>query len=376
MNRRNRILAGLLAVQVVIAAVIFVPRLLPTQSAAAPLLGTLQASDITGLAIQDNTGKRVDLVKQNGTWVLPGSDNFTASTDKITPFIEQLIGLKTDPLVTRTANSHARLQVAPDNYVRKIDLTAADGGVTSLYLGAASGGNATYVRLDGHDEVYLGRGLSSYQAGTDVASWIDPAYLTVAQDKILSATVENSHGKFEFVKDAQGQWALKGLTPTPDRPFNPDSVVTLLSRLSSINMVKPLGKTAKPEYGLDAPTATVTAIVSDTASTKVITLKVGAKDADGNYPVISSDSTYYVSVAASYVEGFINATQDTFLVQPTPTPAAAPTEAPLAPPTAVPTEPVTSSIPLTATEPITPSEPITSTTPLTVTEPITPTVTP
>ena len=131
---------------------------------------------------------------------------------------------------------------------------------------------------------------------------------------------------------------MKGLTATPDRPFNPDSVVTLLSRLSSINMVKPLGKTAKPEYGLDAPSATITAVVSDTASTKVVTLKIGAKDASGNYPVISSDSTYYVSVAASYVEGFINATQDSFLVQPTPTPVAAPIEAPLAP---LPTEPVT-----------------------------------
>ena len=106
MNRRNRILAGLLAVQVVIAAVIFVPRLLPSQSAAAPLLGTLKATDITGLAIQDNSGNRVALVKQNGSWVLPDSDNYAASADKITPFIEQLIGLKTDPLVTRTANSH------------------------------------------------------------------------------------------------------------------------------------------------------------------------------------------------------------------------------------------------------------------------------
>ena len=100
--------------------------------------------------------------------------------------------------------------MATDNFVRKIDLTVADGGVTSLYLGAASGGNATYVRLDGHDEVYLGRGLSSYQAGTDVVSWIDPAYVTVAQDKILSATVENAHGKFEFVKDAPRPMDVEG----------------------------------------------------------------------------------------------------------------------------------------------------------------------
>jgi hypothetical protein len=351
MNRRNRILAGVLAVQLVVAAVVFVPRVLPSsQSAAAPLLGTLQAADVAGLAIQEQGGKRVDLVKKNGAWVLPAGDDYAASPDKVTAFVEKLIGLKTDPLVTRTANSHARLQVSDTTYVRKVDLTLADGGVTSLFLGSASGG-ATHVRLDGHDEVYLGRGLNSFEASTDMAGWIDPTYVSVQQDQILSATIENAQGKFEFTKDTQGNWVLKGLTA--DQSFNPDSAVTLLARLSSIMMVKPLGKTAKPEYGLEQPTATVTVILSDTASTKVFTLKIGTKDADGNYPVISSDSTYYVSVAGFNVDGYVTAKLDTFLVATTPTPVVAPTEIPVATPTLTPTEPVTATVPITSTTPIT-----------------------
>ena len=350
MNQRNRILDGLLAVQLIIAAVVFVPRVLPSQSAAAPLLGKLQAADVTGLAIQEPGGKRVDLAKKNGVWVLPASDDFSASPDKVAAFVEKIIGVQTDPLVTRTAASHARLQVSSTAYVRKIDLTVVDGGVTSLYLGSASGG-ATHIRLDGHDEVYLARGLNSFEASTDVAAWIDAAYASVPQDKILSATIENAQGKFEFVKDAQNQWALKGLTA--DQKFNPDSAITLLARLSSSSMVKPLGKTAKPEYGLDKPTATVTVILSDTASTKVTTLKIGTKDADGNYPVISSDSTYYVSVAGFNVDGYVTAKLDTFLVAATPTPIATPTLEPVAPPAATatlaPTEPVTSTVPITAT---------------------------
>jgi hypothetical protein len=343
MNRRNQILAGLLAVQVIVAAIVFVPRLLPAQSAAAPLLGTLQAADVTGLAIQEKSGNRVELTKKDGAWVLPAGDDYAASPEKVTAFVEKLIGLKTDPLVTRTASSHKRLQVASDDYVRKIDLTLADGGVTSLFLGSASGGSATHIRLDGHDEVYLARGLTSYEAGTAAAAWIDPTYLSVPQENILSATIENAQGKFEFAKDAQNQWALKGLKA--DQTFNPDSVTTLLARLGSISMVKPLGKTAKPEYGLDTPGATVRVVVSDTASTKVYTLKIGTKDADGNYPVISSDSTYYVSVAGFNVEPYTTAKIDTFLATPTPTPVAMPTMAP--------TEPLTATAPITLTTPIT-----------------------
>ena len=350
MNRRNRILAGLLAVQVLIAAVIFVPRLLPAQSAAGPLLGTLQTADVAGLTVHEKGGIQVVLAKKNGAWVLPAGDDYAASPDKVTAFVDKLIGLKTDPLVTRTTASHARLQVASDNYVRQIDLTLADGGVTTLFLGAASGG-ATYIRLDGHAEVYLARGLSSFEAATDMAGWIDPTYVSVPQDKILSATIENAQGKFEFAKNAQNQWVVKGITA--DQKYNPDSVVTLMARLGSISMVKPLGKTAKPEYGLDKPGATVTVVVSDTASTKVLTLKVGTKDADGNYPIISSDSTYYVSVAGFNVEPFTTAKIDTFLVTPTPAPAAAPTLPPVAPPTLAPTEPVTSTVPITSTAPVT-----------------------
>ncbi|MBP7686685.1 MAG: DUF4340 domain-containing protein [Thermoflexales bacterium] len=347
MTQRNRILAGVLAVQLIIAAVVFVPRVLPTQSAAAPLLGTLQATDVTGLTIQEQGGQPISLAKKNGTWVLPAADDFAASPDKITAFVEKLIGLKTDPLVTRTANSHARLQVAQAAYVRQVDLTLADGSVKTLYLGSASGG-ATHVRVNGQDEVYLARGLNSFEASTAVAGWIDAAYVSVPQDKILSATIENAQGKFEFTQGAANQWTLKGLTA--DQTFNPDSAVTLLARLSSITMVKPLGKTAKPEYGLDKPTATVTVILSDTASTKVSTLKIGTKDADGNYPVISSDSTYYVSVAGFNVDGYVTAKLDTFLVAAAPTPIAAPT-----------LEPVTSTAPVTTTEPVSATVPITPT---------------
>jgi hypothetical protein len=122
-------------------------------------------------------------------------------------------------------------------------------------------------------------------------------------------------------------------------------------------MQSPLGKEAKPEYGLDKPSATVTAVVSDTNATKVYTLKIGAKDSQGNYPVISSDSPWYVKVPGASVEPFINAKTETFLAQATPTP-----EAPLPPtPTAIPAL----EVPVTAT-PV-PTASITATTPLTPT---------
>jgi hypothetical protein len=293
--------------------------------------------------------------------VVPNSDDYAASSDKITAFVTKLIGLQSDPLVTRTASSHKRLQVADDTFVRKIDLKLADSSTRTLLLGAGSGGGTTYVRLGGQDDVYLARGLNSFEAGTNVAAWINPIYLSVPQDKPLSATIENAQGKWQFAKNAQSQWTQQGVVDAGK--FDPNSVTTLLGRLSSLSMLNPLGKTDKPEYGLDKPTAAVTVVVSDTASTKVYTLRIGTKDKDGNYPVISSDSQYVVAVAGANIDPFVSANQDAFLLKATPTPNAllTPTPAGLLS-TLEATRVLTSTSAVTSTPALTPTTvPITST---------------
>ncbi len=363
MKRRNQILAGLLGAQIILIALVFLPRLLPSQSQSGPLLGNVKASDIVKLVISDNTGKTLTLVKQGADWTLPDFENYAAKSDQVAQFIGKLIQIKTDVLETTTASSLRTLQVADDNFVRKVDLQGADGTVHTVYLGTPSGGGANHVRLGGQNNVYVARGISSFEAATDVTGWIDPTYLSVPQNSILSASIENAQGKFEFTNNAN-VWTMKDLPGGAQ--FNQQELISLLAGLGSLSMQSPLGKEAKPEYGLDKPSATVTTVVSDTNSTKVYTLKVGAKGSDGNYPVISSDSTWYVKVPAASVEPFITAKTDTFLMEPTPAPAG----------TAEPAPPVTATPVLEATPTITATESLTPTTPITATKELTPTATP
>jgi hypothetical protein len=360
MKRRNQILAGLLGAQIVLIVLVFLPRVLPAQNQSGPLLGNVQASDIVKMTVSDKDGKSLTLAKQGADWTLPDFENYTAKSDQVTQFITKLIGIKTDVLATNTASSLKRLQVADDDFVRKIDLQGADGNVHTLYLGTASGGGANHVRLGGQDNVYVARGINAFEAAADVNGWITPTYLSVPQNNILSASIENAQGKFEFSNNAN-VWSMKNLPSGAQ--FNQQELIALLARLGSLNMQSPLGKDARPEYGLDKPSATVTAVVSDTNSTKVTTLKIGARDSAGNYPVISSDSTWYVTVPAASVEPFINAKTDTFLVQSTPVPAG--TVQPEAPVTATPVLEVTPT--LTATESLTPTAPIATTSTLTPT---------
>jgi len=318
MKRHNQILAGILVVQVALSVVVFWPK--PAASAErAPLFPEIEAEDILGLTITDADGNVLAVRQVGDAWVLPDADDYPAQADKITSLLEKIVGLTTGRLVTRTDASHRRLQVAVDEFSRRIDFELADGTNHTLYLGSSPSYGAIHFRVDGQSEVYLTSDIGSYETGAAVASWIDPSYPTVAQEDVTEMTLQNGNGEFTFTRDAgDGNWTMEGLAT--DETLNEAQVDNLLRRATSVVIVRPLGKEEKPAYGMDEPGALVTLGGGE----KTVTLRVGAKDpTDNSYVVISSESPYYVHVAEYGVQNLLESTRDDFLqLEPTPTPEA------------------------------------------------------
>ncbi len=319
MNRTNRILAAVLAVQIVLVAVAFWPR--PASVAGGEsLLAGLEAEQIAQLTISDETGDQIKLAKEMGSWVLPEADNYPCTENKVPEFLDKIVALKTNRLVTQTPASHKRLKVADDGFERKVELELADGTTHRLYLGTSPSYGVVHVRADGQNEVYLAS-MSASEAGVFASNWIDVLYFSVTQDQIVALTLENGNGRFEFEKDDAGTWTMKDLAA--DETLNENNVTGLVNRIASLRMLRPLGKTEKDEYGLQGPSAVVTVQTRDDAGTvETHTLRVGAKsDEDNSYAVISSESSYYVRVSEYTVSNFVERTRDDFLeLPPTPTP--------------------------------------------------------
>ncbi|MCS7061263.1 MAG: DUF4340 domain-containing protein [Anaerolineae bacterium] len=321
MNRRNLILTVALIAQVMLILLITTLRTPSATAGAGPLLGETKSADISRLTIQDREGKRIELSRQGEGWVLPQYDDFPAETNRVTPFLDKLTGIRTGRLIARTATSHDRLQVAANNYARRIELTLANNRTQVLFIGTSAGGSAVHVRVEGSDEVYLADGLTSFDAGVEASSWINTTYLQVPQEQVNALTLTNANGTFEFEKDASGAWTMKGLAG--GETLDASKVTELVSRLSFLNMNRPLGKTAKPEYGMETPTAVVTVTLKqENASPKPIVLRIGAQDTtDNTYTISSSESPYYVRANSFTVESFVSRRRQDFLVAPpTPTP--------------------------------------------------------
>jgi|MDTC01.1.fsa_nt_gb hypothetical protein len=306
-NRANQLLGGLLVAQIVLAAVVFWPRVI---AAGGGLLFSGQTeAEIVALAVTDGDGKRVALAKDGQEWVLPEADAFPADGDRVAPLLRKIEQLRTGRLVTVTEGSHARLQVAEQKFNRELQITWSNGAQNTLLLGSTAGAGATHFRLLEEDEVYLTADLTPWEANTAASNYIDTQFFSVPRDAITAITLQNGNGSFTFAKrDEKWTWSESTADETLD-----DTVLNgLLSQVSSVRMIAPLGKVPKPSYGFEQPLATATITSEVGGALQEHVLRVGA-EREGNYVFSASGAEYYVSVSAYTAGNLIDKTHADFV---------------------------------------------------------------
>jgi hypothetical protein len=314
-KRHHLILACVLVAQVVLSVVVFWPRA-STAGQRELLFPDVEAQEVTSLTIEDGEGNVIELAKVTGDWVLPGADDYPAKGDAVSSFLDKLLAVTTGRLVTQSDTSHKRLQVAPDEFVRRISFETGDGTEATLYLGSSPQFGAMHFRQEGQSETYLTGELTSFDANANAGTWIDTSYQSVTQEDVTRMTLENSNGTFVFEKDDEGNWTLADLAE--DETLDETQVTSVLRRAATVTLKAPLGREERLSYGVDAPNAVVALETGD----KTVTLRVGAKDTDAaSYVVKSSESPYYVHVSEFSVKALVENGRDAFLKEP-PTPEA------------------------------------------------------
>ena len=318
MNRSQQILAAILMLQILVVVGIFWVTS-PQDTITGPLLAGYEADQVTSLTITDNEGNNIKMARQGDAWVMPDADDFPIDSEKITPLLENLTSISTNRLVTRTTASHARLQVADNDFAKKIKIET-DSSLYYLFVGSSPRANATHIRLLGQDQVYLTGEISAWDIQVESSNWIDVTLISVPVDEITNLSLTNQHGQFDLAKDGD-IWLVEGVDALgSEEEFNQTNLRTLVTQVSNLRLAEPLGKTAQPNYGLDKPTAVITFTQNnDLSGEKVVEIKVGAKTDDNHYIVISSESDYYVKISSTFLDKFVNGSRGDF-VRPKPTP--------------------------------------------------------
>jgi hypothetical protein len=321
MKRIQQILLAILLVQAIISVIVYWPSEASTITGEL-LLGNFTADEVEFISIRDIDGNYLELSKSGSDWVLPVVGNFPANSEKVEQIIDKILAIKSNRLVTRTESSHQRLQVAEDDYSRMVVIGNDGGEENTIFIGSSTGAQATHIRKDGQDEVFLTGEISAWEAATNSSSWIDTVYLTISSEEIMDAVLENGYGIMEFERDETDRWVMKGLFDEEELDLS--QLTSLLSKLTSLRMIEPLGIQDKVEYGFAEPLARLTLTIHDEelGVDEEITLLVGALTPEGDgYYVYSSASPYYVTISNFSIEDFVNFTKGDFLKKvPTPTP--------------------------------------------------------
>jgi hypothetical protein len=318
MNRGNQILVAVLVVQIALAVLVFWPRQ-ASVAAGEPLLAGVEVDQIARVTIRDAAGEQVQLAKTDDGWVIADAGGYPATEGAVPELLDKLVGLRSGRLVAETAGSYQRLQVADQNYAHRVELKLEDGTLRTLYLGTSPSFGAIHVRVAEQTPVYLASDLSSADVGSRVSNWIDTSYFSVPQDQIVAVTLENRNGTFEFQKVGE-EWTMAGLAA--DETLDTGSVTSLVSRATSVRMLRPLGTEPMPSYRMDAPSAVLVLNArSPEGTATTYTLHVGARsEEDSSYVIKSSESPYYVRVAEFTAQDWVEKDHQGFLELP-PTPA-------------------------------------------------------
>jgi len=306
MNRTQQFLIALLIVQSILAAVMFWPEPQPVVDGG-PLLTNWDAAGVTALKIEDDSGNRIEVTRAGDEWVVANAGDFPVTSGTAESLLGKFGAMNTDRLVTRTAGSHDRLQVAADAFLRRITITREDGGTQTFFLGSSQTALVVHVRLENEDTVYLTSAVNIWEAAATIGSWVDTRYVQLEQGSLTGVTLQNESGRYSFSPIAGGGWRLEDLAEgeTP----NAQTINNLIFRLPGLRFTRPVGTTADPAYGLDAPAATMT--MSTTAGTEE--LRIGAQAGNGDYYAAYTGSDYIVLLAESSAADFVNGVRDDFL---------------------------------------------------------------
>jgi len=313
-TRNNAILVGVLVLQMALVILLFRPGPKAAMQGE-PLFPGLKPNQIVRLVLVTPGNIQVEIARVDRAWVLPQADNYPVRREAVISLINKIISLKSDRLITRTVDSHARLKVANREFERLIEFHQNDGTTHRLYVGTAPSVHAAHVRADDQPAVYLALGFSSVDAPVATSDWIDQVYFSVPLQNVVGFVLENVNGRFEFDKGDGDFWTLKDMGAGEE--LDQAAVDRLLSLVASLRMVRPLGKQEMDNYGFSKPRASFTVHVGGgEADTQSYELRVGSQDdADGTFVVSSSESPYFVRVEPLNVQIFIETTLGDLVVR-------------------------------------------------------------
>ena len=271
MSRGQRLLAGLLVVQLVILLLLRAPWAGGSVKEH-PLLPALAGMTPERLEIADGQGATMSLERDKGAWVLASPRGYPVTAGKADQLIQSVEHITVRRPVATSPRHHAALKVDYHDFERRLRLwpaAAGDKPAVELYVGTSPSATTTHIRVGGKNDVYETTGLTAFGLPADPTWWIERT-LAPGAAQATTISLRNRSGSLTLAKTGN-QWKLT--SPAAHAALDTTGVATLGQTLSSLVIDRPAAEGDPHQQGLADPEAVV--VFSGAPGVAADTVRIG-----------------------------------------------------------------------------------------------------
>jgi hypothetical protein len=268
MNRLAKLLALVLAVQLLLVAVVFWPQSNEAEGTANSALLTFDADTVNRIAISD-ADNTVILSRKDDNWRLPEYHGLPVDMKKLSPVLNVLPGLARGWPVANKASAQTRFEVAADDFQRRVAYMVNEQSTESLLVGTSPGFRKVHVRIADTDPIYAVE-FNSFDLPARAAEWLDKTLLQVADVQAVT-------GLDYSIRLSDGDWQ-----GDDEVSLDAAEVDKLVNGLTSLRII-------------GAADIAMAAIFEDMQAPPTLTVETKARDYE--LRLFEVDDTYYINRA-------------------------------------------------------------------------------
>ncbi len=205
MNRLTSLLAGALALQLLLAVALFWPRENPGEADARAVLLDLAAGEVDLLIISSAEDSLL-LRRDADGWVMPDYHKLPVQESRVNRVLLDLPALPRGWPIADSANAAARFEVAEAGYQRRVSFYSGEEARAELFVGTSPGFRKVHVRPVGDKRVYAVE-FNSFELPVNPDEWLDKSLLQIRDLK----AIEGLDYRLEF--DGEGWRGDDGRIP-------------------------------------------------------------------------------------------------------------------------------------------------------------------
>lgn len=227
-GRVSHLLLVALGVQLLLATVLFWQSTRTGQFAAAEKLFAINKDDIEELRIFDAESE-INIVKDGDVWRVKGEPELPADDARVTTALDSLTNLSAGLPVANNESSQAQLEVAKDNFQRRVVVKAQSGEETELFIGTSPGFRKAHLRKADDSAIYAAN-INAFDLPAQRNDWFDKAVLA------MSDVTEVTGDGFKLALEGEQWTLLKPLDLPSGKVLNSEKVVELVSALETLRV--------------------------------------------------------------------------------------------------------------------------------------------